>query len=195
MSANPITGKEELREEVPSSVGTRTLDLSIGSVTQPNNTVTTGSIAAGAVTEPKVSGSGAGSSANQGITTFPRVAIAYFDFAVDGGAQGQITPTKTVTIPAGSVILGASLHVTTAVTSAGSATVSADLISAADLVAATGKASLTDDAVIAGKVAPDANPLVTVANTAIKITVAAADLTAGTIAIIVLFAPSVEGAS
>lgn len=128
--------------------------------------------------------------------TFPlRVALAKYDFSVDGGAVAQITPKLSPVIPAGSIIFGASMHVTTACTSGGSATVSADLAAGADIVAATAVASLTDDAVIAGKIAPDASPITLLADQAIKVTVGTAALTAGQIEVAVIYAPSTEGAS
>lgn len=169
-----------------------------------NSAVTEAKIAAGTITTASLSATAgitsaqavgaAAVAANKAATYFPRVACAVYDFAVDGGAQGQITPVSTVTIPAGSVIMGAWFKVSTAAVGA-TATVSADLKATADLIAATAVTSLSDDAVVVGKVAPDANGILTVADTTVKVTIATADLTAGVIEIIVLYACGVEGAS
>lgn len=116
--------------------------------------------------------------------------IAY-DFANDGGAIGLIQPQINVQIPANFVIQNVSLNSTTAVTSAGSATVSVGLSAggggAAALVAATGKASWTANAFVQGVPVPQT------ASTWIKmsaagfvtVTVATAALTGGHIEIII----------
>ncbi|MEV7611318.1 hypothetical protein AB0N61_17670, partial [Microbacterium sp. NPDC089320] len=56
-------------------------------------------------------------------TSSVQVVRARYDFAVDGGAVGDIDLTKSPVIPAGAVILGGFVEVDTAVTSGGSATV------------------------------------------------------------------------
>ena len=52
-----------------------------------------------------------------------KVAKAHYDFAVDGGAVATITPAITATIPTNAVITAVTIDVTTALTSAGAATV------------------------------------------------------------------------
>lgn len=47
-----------------------------------------------------------------------------YDFTVDGGAIGTITPRNAPTLPAGAIILGGVIDITTALTSGGSATIS-----------------------------------------------------------------------
>jgi len=74
------------------------------------------------------------------------IAKAIYNFAVDGGGIGAITPQDSDTIPANAVIIRGQIYVQTAVTSAGSATVSIGTTagsSAASILAATAKASLT----------------------------------------------------
>src|SRR6266498_3452169 len=46
-----------------------------------------------------------------------RLAHATYDFAVDGGAIGLITPATNNTIPSGAIILGGIIDITTAFTS------------------------------------------------------------------------------
>lgn len=47
-----------------------------------------------------------------------------YDFAVDGGVIGLITPANSPTLPNKAVILGGTIDITTALTSGGSATIS-----------------------------------------------------------------------
>lgn len=93
-----------------------------------------------------------------------------YDFAAQGGAVAAITMKRDngddATLPSGAIILGGIVHVVTAVLSTGSATVAlATGQTAADLLAATGKASLTLNALI------DMVPVNTAA-TAIRLTAA-----------------------
>lgn len=60
---------------------------------------------------------------------------AQYDFAVHGGEVGSI-PLR-VTVPAGAVVVNSLLHVLTAPTSGGSATIAISLESAGDILAAT----------------------------------------------------------
>ena len=48
-----------------------------------------------------------------------------YDFAVDGGAIGLITPAENFTLPDNAIILGGVLNPTTALTSGGAATIAA----------------------------------------------------------------------
>lgn len=61
-----------------------------------------------------------------------KVARADYDFAVDGGAVGDIT-LRGDTIPSGAIIVDALLHVDTALTSGGAATVAIKTEGAADI--------------------------------------------------------------
>lgn len=106
------------------------------------------------------------------------VAMYVYDFAVDGGTHGSaITPVASVTLPANAIVTAAWMHVVTAVTSGGALTLSADLKSAGDLVAATAVGSLTLNAVITG--AAQTTALRIAADTTPTVTVGAADATAG----------------
>lgn len=52
-----------------------------------------------------------------------RTAYAFYDFAVDGGGAGTITPAQTTEIPNNAVMIGLWTHVKTACASSGSATI------------------------------------------------------------------------
>jgi hypothetical protein len=69
------------------------------------------------------------------ITQARARARAVYDFAVDGGAVSSIT-LRGDTIPQGAVIENTLIHITTALTSGGSATVGLSSEGAADLQAA-----------------------------------------------------------
>jgi len=76
-----------------------------------------------------------------------RVGLGLFeyDFSVDGGAQGAIVIGAN-RLPPGAIILDGIIHVVTACTSDGSATVAVSVVGANDLLTATAVASLTLDA-------------------------------------------------
>jgi hypothetical protein len=132
MAQNPITGKEELAQARANSDGIATqpiLDLSVvpaGSnlptaALASDAGIVAGMIAAGAVTASKLAaGAVVGSAvAPAAVLVTPatdmiRVAVATYDFSVDGGgAPGLITPAKTVSLPSGAIILGAGVRVIT----------------------------------------------------------------------------------
>lgn len=118
-----------------------------------------------------------------------RVAHAKYSFAVDGGAQGAITPASTAVIPDNAIIVGAQINSSTAVTSSGSATVAVGTTAgsaANSILTATGKASFTLDAVLNGSVT-FAAPVKMTAAGSINITVGTADLTAGVLEIFVFY--------
>jgi hypothetical protein len=127
-------------------------------------------------------------------TTSPRydglyVAKAVLNFAVDGGAIGAITPALSDTIPANAIMVGGTVNSTTAVTSAGSATVSIGTSagsSATSILAATGKASFTLDALL-NAVPVFATPVKMTAAGQITFSVAVAALTAGIIEVFVYY--------
>lgn len=67
-----------------------------------------------------------------------------YEFAVDGGAVGLITPTNSPTLPIGAIILGGVIDITTTLTSGGAATIALGTSagsSAASLKAATAVAT------------------------------------------------------
>lgn len=120
--------------------------------------------------------------ANTGIG-YLKQARALYNFSVDGGAVSTITPKMTVTLPANSVIVAGTVNSTTAVTSAGSATVAIGTSagsSTTSLLAATGKASLSADALI-NAVPVFATPVKLTAKGNVTFTVGTAALTAGII--------------
>jgi len=116
----------------------------------------------------------------QGLDPVKRVAYFEYDFAKDGGAVGDIT-LRGGSIPNGAIVRNGAVHVVTAVTSGGAATVALKLKAANDVLAATAKASLTLDAVL------DVVPVDTAATSILNATagakvvatVATAALTAG----------------
>lgn len=122
--------------------------------------------------------------------TFPTtplfVAHAQYNFAVDGGADTAITPAVNSTIPANAVIVATTINVTTAVLSAGAATVGvgtgATGGTGTSFLAQTAKASLSLNALLPGAVTFAAPLKVTTAGQ-ITITPAVATLTAGVIEI------------
>jgi len=113
-------------------------------------------------------------------------------FAVDGGAVGSITPANTALIPKNTIIMGGIINVTTAVTSAGSATVAIGTTAGSSdhsIIAATAKATLSLAAILA--VDCTATPFKMSAAGSIAFKVATADLTAGVVEVFVFgFVPS-----
>lgn len=115
--------------------------------------------------------------------SFGRVAKAVLDFTTDGGAISTIIPKKTVRLPANAVIVAATVNSTTAVTSAGAATVSIGTSAGSSttaILAATAKASLGANALING-VPVFATPVKLTAVGDVTFTVGTAALTAGVV--------------
>jgi len=117
---------------------------------------------------------------------------AVYDFAVDGGAVGAVpmkdTSGQPIQIPDKAIVISSHIEIEAAVTSSGSATVAFGLIGNSDAFkGATGKASLTLDAVFAGS---NDLPLKMAAPTPVAVTIATAALTAGKIR---LFIKYIEG--
>jgi hypothetical protein len=116
---------------------------------------------------------------------------AVYDFATDGGAVGAIIPAISDTIPKGAVLFGGFINSPTAVTSGGAATISVGTSAgsgAATILAATGKASFSAEAVqeVLGTNSQAETNKPSFKMTAagqINITVAAAALTAGIVEI------------
>lgn len=109
-----------------------------------------------------------------------QVAKASYDFAVDGGAVGDIA-LRGETIPSGVVITDCLIVVGTALDSGGSATVAVKAQSAADLNAADafGGAPWSTTGAKRGDFDADTAPILTTAERTITATVATAALTAG----------------
>lgn len=107
-------------------------------------------------------------------------AVGAYDFAVDGGAVSDIT-LRGDSLPSGAIILDALIHVETALTSGGAATVAIKTEGAADINAAdaySGAPWSTTGAKRADFTATTA-PVKTTAERSIVATVAGAALTAG----------------
>jgi len=112
-----------------------------------------------------------------------RVGLGLFeyDFAVHTGAQGAYI-VGAGTLPKGAIILDGIIHVVTACTSTGSATVAVSVVGANDLLTATAVASLTLNALF--DVVPVCSAATAIRLTAaagVTFTIATEDLTAGKI--------------
>lgn len=119
----------------------------------------------------------------QGLENAKKVKYWEYDFSKEGGAVGDIT-LRGGYLPAGAIVTSGVVHVQTAVTSGGAATVALKLASAGDVLAATAKGSLTANALI--DTVPDgtaANMIRLTANAQLTATVAVAALTAGKIVV------------
>ena len=110
-------------------------------------------------------------------------AVFEYDFALHGGAVSTITVGPKL-LPAGAIVMDGIIHVKTAPTSEGSATVALHLLSSEDILAATAIASLTlnslHDTVPVGTAA---TMLRCTAATQLSVVIATAALTAGVIAV------------
>lgn len=112
---------------------------------------------------------------------------AIYDFSSLGGALGDISLVddlgNSAVLPAGAIVMKVLAYVVTGVTSAGAATVALKAATAADLMAATAKATLVAAALVDGvpvnTAATAVGPLA--ADTQVKVTVGTAALTAGKI--------------
>lgn len=109
-----------------------------------------------------------------------RRAVALYDFAVDGGAVGDIT-LRGDTIPSGAIITDVLINVDTALTSGGAATVALKAEGAADLNAADAisGAPWSTTGAERGDLDADTAPVKTTAARSIVATVGTAALTAG----------------
>lgn len=122
------------------------------------------------------------------IETSRRTATASYDFAVDGGAVGDI-PLRGQSIPQGAIITDVLIDVETLLTSGGAATVALKAESAADLNAADAisGAPWSTAGAKRGDLDADAAPVKTTAARVITATVATAALTAGKFTAIVTY--------
>ncbi len=110
-------------------------------------------------------------------------AVFEYDFALHGGAISTITVGPKL-LPAGAIIMDGVIHVKTACTSGGSATVAIHALSSEDIVAATAVASLTLNALLdVVPVGTAATMLRCTAATQLSFVIATAALTAGVIAV------------
>lgn len=117
-----------------------------------------------------------------------RTAYAEYSFASEGGAVGDIT-LRGDSIPSGAVIIDALLHIDTALTSGGAATVAIKVESAADINAAdaiSGAPWSTTGAKRADFTSTTA-PVKTTASRNIVATVATAALTAGAFKVLLTY--------
>lgn len=104
-----------------------------------------------------------------------------YDFSLDGGEIGAITLNNESglpqLLPENAIVTNATIEIETAIGSTGSATVAFGILGNTDAFkAATGKASLTEDAVFAGS---NDLPLKMAIPTPVLLTVAVAALNAG----------------
>lgn len=123
-----------------------------------------------------------------------KYAVGYYSFATDGGAVGTIT-LRGDTIPSGAIITDALLHVDTAPTSAGAATVSVGSEAAADIqaAAAISGAPWSTAGAKRGSLTATAAPVKTTAARSITIVVGTAALTAGKFSVVVEYVELVAG--
>jgi len=116
----------------------------------------------------------------QGLEPTKRVAYFEYDFASDGGAVGTIS-LRGDRLPNDAVVNDGMVHVNTALTSGGSATIALHILNAADVLAATAVASFSANALL--DVVPVSTAATSIRATSgglgLTMTIAAAALTAG----------------
>jgi hypothetical protein len=120
---------------------------------------------------------------NSGLSPMKYVADFRYDFAKDGGAVGDIELGPY--LPVNAIITSGMIHVETAATSGGSATVALKVNTAEDVLAATAVGSLTLNALL--DVVPVGTAATAIRTTALKkltMSIAVASLTAGKIRVI-----------
>lgn len=119
--------------------------------------------------------------ANDGMGLVGNAKMTY-NFAVHGGAIGTITPTLSPTLPAGAIILGGTIDITTTLTSGGAATIALGLGSGAQvaaLKAATAVATYAAGQLTLVPIFTAATYVKVAAATKLTLTIAAVALTAG----------------
>lgn len=128
--------------------------------------------------------------AQKGAGALQEVKVTY-DFSVDGGAVGTITPKSSILIPAGAVIFGGFIQGITLPTSGGAATIAIGLGSGAQvaaLKAATAIATYAAGATVAIiPVFAAANVVKAAAETFVTFTIATAALTAGKVQVTLFY--------
>lgn len=117
-----------------------------------------------------------------------RLAVGLYNFATDGGAVGDIT-LRGDAIPSGAIITDVLIHVDTALTSGGAATVALKAESAADLNAADviSGAPWSTTGAKRGDLTATTAPVKTTAARSIVATVGTAALTAGKFSVYVSY--------
>lgn len=115
----------------------------------------------------------------QGLKNSVHVAYAEYDFAKDGGAVGDIN-LRGAKLPEGAIVIRTTIHSITAIVSGGATTIALKLQTAADMLAATAKASFSANALLDGVQVDTAATMIrcTAARTPVA-TVAVAAITAG----------------
>jgi len=128
-----------------------------------------------------------------GLEINRKIAVFEFDFAKHGGAVGAIVVSGTP-IPSGAIIKEGIIHVKTAVTSDGSATLQIKALTTDDILASTAKASLTLNALVATvPVGTAATSIRATSNiTSLTFTVGTAALTAGKVCVALEYLPPTE---
>ena len=119
-----------------------------------------------------------------------QVAKATYDFTVDGGAIGTITPASSPIIPIGAIVLGGILHASVAPTSGGGATLAFGLGSgaqAASLKAATAIATFVINTPVSVLPIWTSGHFKVAADTKITMTIAAATLLTGKIDVHIVY--------
>jgi hypothetical protein len=115
-----------------------------------------------------------------------------YDFAVDGGAIGDIDLTRVASVPANAVVVGGFLEVDTVPTSGGAATIAIKVEGAADTVAAAAISGAPWSTTGRKSVIPvftGATSLKTTAARKVQATVAVAALTAGAFDVVLAYVP------
>ena len=132
-------------------------------------------------------------SASEGLTVGrQKVARGDYSFASDGGAVSTIALTGSTLIPAGAIITGGFIEVTTTLTSGGAATIAVGVETTTDIVTAVAVASWTAGrknilpALTSGALTA-ATTVKTTAARDISITVATAALTAGVFKVVLYY--------
>jgi hypothetical protein len=123
-----------------------------------------------------------------------QVATGRYDFAVDGGAQGTLGLNGQTVIPSGAVIVGGYVHILTALTSGGAATIACQVNAANDILTAVAVATW-DLTPVLKNVLPaettgaltDSTKVLTTAARDISIVIATADLTAGKFDVVLFY--------
>jgi len=121
----------------------------------------------------------------QGLEPTKKVAYFEWDFAIDGGAIGEIA-LRGDRLPDDAVVQGGSIQANTAVTSGGAATLALKLVAAGDIKAATGVASFFANALMVTVPVPGTAATwvrTTSGGLGVVLTVAAFALTAGKITV------------
>jgi hypothetical protein len=123
-----------------------------------------------------------------GVRSARKTAVGLYDFAIEGGAVGDIT-LRGDTIPSGAVIIDSLIKVETALTSGGAATVAIKAESAADINAADAisGAPWSTTGSKRGDLTATTAPVTTTAARALVATVAVEALTAGKFTVVVTY--------